>query len=649
MYYDRVESEHQLEAPKQSMRDYLLARRKALNDIIKGNPQYGQTNAEIIAAARQSLLQSNLTTENYNNRLTLSHFTRYMTLFIHSDEILADGSRDMTLNPELKRDNRVIHTYDINKILFEGTDPRSDDSKLTGDAHITYDDIRRLQNERTPEEIENDFHISLTNDVVANFAERFKELDKAKEIQEAELKAKEKEKEKEKAETVTPPMPVQKPEPKEKEAPKPEPTIVETKKAPKPQSQEEKGLTGAAPITEYVKPEEHHEPVQSVQDENKSLQNEPWNNPLLLQEYEIVYGITPKVTALEGEKSPAELYYKRVAKERSLEGSHQSITDYLLRRRKRLDEMVQLLKHQPNNATFDPKIMLEDYSDHLTGRKSGGRAGSEIVTKTRQSLMQSNLTPENYVKRLTLTHFLRYMKHFIEGNELFSDGSRDMSLNPSLKRNSNHISTHDVNDAILSGKIERAPKRVTNVVIHRPKKEPWKNPLLMEEYRIVYGVAPKADLEHLKAYCKRVIKEHHKEGLHRSMTEYLLRRLRRLDRLVKEVKTQPNNATFDPQVMIQDYSDHLTGKKAGGRAGSEIVMKARQSLMQSNLAPENYVKRFTLTHFLKYIKHFIEGNELASDSTRNMSLNPDLKRRSNTIQTRDLNEIILAEKSSKSK
>ena len=692
-YYLRVEKERQLEASDVSMRDYLLARRQVLNDIIEGNPQYGQSNAEIIAAARQSLLQSNLTTENYNNRLTLTHFARYMRHFVHHNEIVADGSRDFTLNPELKRDNREIHTYDINKILFETIDPSSDNSKLTGDAHITYDDIRRLQNERTPEEIEKDFHISLTNDVIANFAHRLKKLDRVEDKKKTKIddvspqpaprpeptlkpQPAPKPDKQQKHDDVTPqpaprpeptpkpqpapkpdekqkhddvaPQPAPRPEPTPAPAPRPEPTPA-PQPAPKPDEKQKHDDVTPKPAprpepTPAPQPAPKPDEKQKHDDVTPEPADEPWNNPLLMEEYRIVYGVAPTKGS-----EVLKAYYKRVTKERYMEGSHQSITNYLLLRLRRLDELVKKLRTQPNNATFDPQVMLEDYQNHLTGRKSGGRAGSEIVTKTRQSLMQSNLTTENYNNRLTMTHFLRYMKHFIEGNELTSDGTRDMSLNPVLKRRSDHIQIRDVNDAILSGKIERAPKRVINPVIHREKKEPWKNPLLMEEYKIVYGVAPEVNSEHLKAYCGRVIKEHHKEGLHRSMTEYLLRRLRRLDRLVKELRTQPNNATFDPQVMLNDYSDHLTGRKSGGRAGSEIVKKARQSLMQSNLEKENYVKRFTLTHFLKYMKHFIKGDEMVSDSTRNMSLNPDLKRSSNPVQIRDLNDIILAENSSKSK
>ncbi len=202
LYYDRIESERKVEAPDLSMTDYLLARREKLDKLVAtietqaNNASFDPTKcradymtrkikdqragAEIVAKSRQSLQQSNLTHENYNQKVTLTHFLKYMEYYIKGSDVVADGSRDMTLNPELKRDNRVIHTYDINKILLEGKDPSSDDSKLTGDAHITFGDIRRIHNERTRDEKIDGIHPPLTNEVVANFANRLAKLDEDK-------------------------------------------------------------------------------------------------------------------------------------------------------------------------------------------------------------------------------------------------------------------------------------------------------------------------------------------------------------------------------------------------------------------------------------------------------------------------------------
>lgn len=60
--------------------------------------------AAAVMGARQSLMQSNLTSKNYQETITLSHFTDYVGHYVTSDRLAADGTRDLAQNPKLKRE-----------------------------------------------------------------------------------------------------------------------------------------------------------------------------------------------------------------------------------------------------------------------------------------------------------------------------------------------------------------------------------------------------------------------------------------------------------------------------------------------------------------------------------------------------------------
>lgn len=148
---------------------------------------------------------------------------------------------------------------------------------------------------------------------------------------------------------------------------------------------------------------------------------------LMIDEYKIVYGIEPKEESYEA-------YYGRVEKERLSEAPELSMNDYLLLRRKQLDDFVDaklsVLREEQLGNAFQPIKCKADYMSRTIKDK---RAGAVIIGKTRESLMQSNLTSENFTGAITLTHFKKYMDHYIAQDEVVADGSRRASLNPVYK------------------------------------------------------------------------------------------------------------------------------------------------------------------------------------------------------------------------
>ena len=92
------------------------------------------------------------------------------------------------------------------------------------------------------------------------------------------------------------------------------------------------------------------------------------------------------------------------------------------------------------------------------------RPYAAIVTEVRQSLQQSNLTPDNYRGAITLTQFSKYATHFIAQDEVVADGSRRASLNPVYKKDyskegSKAVLT-DLNAYLVDGKpLEQCQER----------------------------------------------------------------------------------------------------------------------------------------------------------------------------------------------
>jgi len=173
----------------------------------------------------------------------------------------------------------------------------------------------------------------------------------------------------------------------------------------------------------------------------------PEKDTLLIDEYQIVYGIKPSDKSYE-------TYYQRVEQERLKEAPDKSMSQYLLDRREKFDEIVM--------RTTDTRLKT-DYMQHKTrvineqeqvDYKARGHA--KIVGEARRSLMESNLTPENFTGAITLTHFGKYMEHYVVADEVVADGSRRAELNPQYKdkakkEGSKSVMT-DLNAYLVEGK-----------------------------------------------------------------------------------------------------------------------------------------------------------------------------------------------------
>lgn len=127
-YNNRVNEERKATGRDIDMYDFLEERRATLDKVIIDNSASSKITVSgkmyqgsevsdnykehaenpeksaIIRGARQSLWQSNISSENYNNVLTLSHFTDYINRYECSDILTSDGTRDVTLNTPLKRE-----------------------------------------------------------------------------------------------------------------------------------------------------------------------------------------------------------------------------------------------------------------------------------------------------------------------------------------------------------------------------------------------------------------------------------------------------------------------------------------------------------------------------------------------------------------
>jgi len=157
-YNNRVDAERQATGRDIDMYDFLAERRATLDKVIADNSASSKITvagrlyqgsevsndydkhsenpekSAIIRGARQSLWQSNLSSENYNDVLTLSHFTDYVSHYEKSDILTSDGTRDATLNTPLKRelekasDGSSSHytIIDLNDFYTRGIHTKSD-------------------------------------------------------------------------------------------------------------------------------------------------------------------------------------------------------------------------------------------------------------------------------------------------------------------------------------------------------------------------------------------------------------------------------------------------------------------------------------------------------------------------------------------
>lgn len=171
------------------------------------------------------------------------------------------------------------------------------------------------------------------------------------------------------------------------------------------------------------------------------------NDKLLLDEYKIVYGIEPNMA--EGKDGVWKAYCQRVEEERKVSAPQMTTNEFLLARRKNLDEAILSSAISQNDVNASGKPIRTDYMAKQA-KDERGKAG--VVMEARQSLMQSNLTKDNFNNKITLSHFTKYIKHFITKDNVAADGSRDISLNPELKRNAKQMVHTDLNQYLVEGK-----------------------------------------------------------------------------------------------------------------------------------------------------------------------------------------------------
>ena len=122
--------------------------------------------------------------------------------------------------------------------------------------------------------------------------------------------------------------------------------------------------------------------------------------------------------------------------------------------------------------------------------------------------------------------------------------------------------------------------------------------MLLEEYKVVYGIAP--DEESMKKYAARVAAEKNAKNPDMTMKDFLIQRREELDKTIK-VSTQSNNTSKTGVDVRRDY--HLKSLM-GKRDKSHAVMEAREGLMKSNLTAENYNEKMTLSQFTTYTEDF---------------------------------------------
>lgn len=217
-----------------------------------------------------------------------------------------------------------------------------------------------------------------------------------------------------------------------------------------------------APVIHKVIPEEPIPPVvvPPIKEEPVPvtvINEEDPNKKLLIDEYKIVYGIEPNME--EGKDTKWKEYCKRVEEERQAGASDKSLNEFLLDRRARLDEVI------ANGSMSNPEgdLVRKDYE---VKKLRDDRGHAKEVMHGRQSLMQSNLTNNNYNNKITLSHFTKYMEHFTVRDAVVADGSRDIKLNPQLKDKykdgTSKVDIIDLNSYLVDGKpLEESKEKVS--------------------------------------------------------------------------------------------------------------------------------------------------------------------------------------------
>lgn len=184
-------------------------------------------------------------------------------------------------------------------------------------------------------------------------------------------------------------------------------------------------------------------------------------NKLMLDEYKIVYGIEPNTE--KGKDQQWQNYCNRVEEERKVVAPEQSINQFLLHRRSALDKAV--LDAVPGNIDLNANgtPIRKDYE---AKQMKDDRGHTGVVMEARENLMQSNLTKDNFINKITLSHFTKFIGHFVKHDEAVADGSRNIALNPILKdkykKPGSKVDVIDLNQYLVEGKpLEQSTSQVS--------------------------------------------------------------------------------------------------------------------------------------------------------------------------------------------
>lgn len=177
----------------------------------------------------------------------------------------------------------------------------------------------------------------------------------------------------------------------------------------------------------------------------------------------------------EGKNKQWKDYCKRVEVERRNADAGKNMTDFLLERRKNFDQMFFGDRAMVSNVdvTASGVPVRNDYMMHAVKNNRGKAAA---VCEARQSLMQSNLSRDNYLNKITLSHFTKYTRHHLAKDEVVSDGSRNFELNPRLKgkydKEGSKVAMVDLNEYLAEGKtLEESTQRVSGKDIRQAAAE----------------------------------------------------------------------------------------------------------------------------------------------------------------------------------
>lgn len=226
-------------------------------------------------------------------------------------------------------------------------------------------------------------------------------------------------------------------------------------------------------ITPPEKPIEPEQPLPPIIIPRKKPKS-PVDN-LMLDEYKIVYGIEPNTE--KGKDKQWREYCERVEGERKATAPDKSMNEFLLDRRKTLDEAIMQGVPSENDRNASGKPIRSDYMAKQA-KDDRGKAG--VVMEARENLMQSNLTKDNFTNKITLSHFTKFIKHFIKHDEVVADGSRDIALNPNLKekykKEGSKATIVDLNAYLVDGKpLEQAKEKVSGKDARKAMTEIRKN------------------------------------------------------------------------------------------------------------------------------------------------------------------------------